>query len=251
MSSSENTLDSTATPRTICVEESWVDSFLSSYYFEDATLEDKKEELLSAVPDVFTSYDALKDQVYAALGQTTTTAFTSFDSAIDQLFDSYRGNRPSSPRFFDEISFLSSCLKEIYEATSARLGGATGNDFLRALVEESKKPTSFQTPPTSSSDSQAGSLPAPSTEDKSCFNYLDLNGAFTSIPNGVKVYVQGFANTEFMVERSYFAQTDRYGSFVIYFDLKLNDKLSTIPQASITGLVPPKVNTPALPNGGE
>lgn len=94
-------------------------------------------------------------------------------------------------------------------------------------------------------------IPSSEESNEPCPSYLNLNGAFTSIPNGVKVYVQGFANTEFMVERSYFAQTDRYGSFVIYFDLKLNDKLSTIPQASITGLVPPKVNTPALPNGGE
>lgn len=95
-------------------------------------------------------------------------------------------------------------------------------------------------------------IPSSEESNEPCPSYLNLNGAFTSIPNGVKVYIQGFAKAEFIVERSYFAQSDRYGSFVIYFDLKLDGKTFTVPQSSITGIVPaPVVDTPALPNGGE
>lgn len=68
------------------------------------------------------------------------------------------------------------------------------------------------------------------------FNFRDLDGHLTLIPNGAKVFVSGFSSDHFIVQKSYLVENS-VNSFSIYFDLIKDGKVLTIPYTSLAGLV--------------
>ncbi|WP_332444343.1 hypothetical protein [Wolinella succinogenes] len=68
------------------------------------------------------------------------------------------------------------------------------------------------------------------------FNFRNLDGHLTLIPNGARVFVSGFSSDQFIVQKSYLVENS-VNSFSIYFDLIKDGKVLTIPYTSLAGLV--------------